>query len=184
VGDVTVTRTRLMLDDTWSVPVIEFVGSQPSGTTLVFGDAGRAKLASEIDGLLRRQHRVVAFDPWYFGESKIEIRDFLYGLLVSALGERPLGIQAGQVAAVARWLKQQHVDVSVAAFGPRASLIAQVAAAADPQAISNLYLTGAMASLREPIDRDMSTVDAPELFCFGLLEFFDVSQLKALALRQ
>jgi dienelactone hydrolase len=183
-GDVSITKTRLMLDDTWSVPVVEFAGPTVEGTTLVLGDAGKAKLAGEVDTLLKRNRRVVAIDPWYFGESKIEIHDYLYGLLVSALGERPIGIQAGQVAAVARWLKQQYGDVSIAAFGPRTSLIAQVAAAADPQSISAVYLVGAMASIREPIDLDRSTEEAPELFCFGLLEYFDLPQLKSLAARQ
>ncbi len=183
-GEVAITKTRLILNDTWSVPVVEFTGSSGEGTTLVLGDVGKAKLGNEIQELLRRKRRVVAIDPWYFGESKIEIRDFLYGLLVSALGERPIGIQAGQVSATARWLKQQYGEVSVAAFGPRTSLIAQVAAAVDPQAVSTVDLVGAMASVREPIDRDLTTQEAPELFCFGLLEYFDVPQLKTLAARQ
>ena len=183
-GDVSITRTRVLLGDTWTIPVIEFAAPDASGATLVLGDEGKAKLATEIEDLLRQKRRVVAMDPWYFGESKIEIRDFLYGLLVSALGERPIGVQAGQVAAVARWLKQQHGAVSVSAYGPRTSLIVQVAAAADPQAIASVNLVRPMASVRDPIDRDMSSQEAPELFCFGLLEYFDLPQLKALAARQ
>ena len=38
---------------------------------------------------------MIAIDPFYFGECRIETRDYLYALLVSALGERPLGMQAG-----------------------------------------------------------------------------------------
>jgi dienelactone hydrolase len=178
---VQVTKTRVQLDDTWTVPAIEFAGPESTGTTLLLADAGKATLANEIDELLRQKRRVVAIDPFYFGESKIAIRDFLYALLVSAMGERPLGVQAGQVAAVARWLKQRDGAVSVTAYGPRTGLIAQVAAAADPQAIAELKVVRPMASLREVIDRDMATQDAPELFCFGLLEWFDIPQLQALA---
>ena len=65
-------------------------------------------------------------DPFYFGESKISKRDFLFALLLSSVGDRPLGIQASQIAAIARWLK---TPVSIQAFGPRSSLIASVAAA-------------------------------------------------------
>jgi hypothetical protein len=183
-GAVQVTKTRVHLDDTWTVPAIEFAGAESTGTTLLLADAGKATLANEIDELLRQKRRVVAIDPFYFGESKITIRDFLYALLVSAMGERPLGVQAGQVAAVARWLKQRDGAVSVTAYGPRTGLIAQVAAAADPQAISDLKVVRPMASLREVIDRDMSTQDAPELFCFGLLEWFDIPQLQALAAKK
>jgi hypothetical protein len=182
-GTVSITKTRVHLDDTWTVPAIEFAPTGSAGTTLILADAGRATLANEVDELLRQKRKVVAIDPWYFGESKIDIRDHLYALLVSALGERPLGIQAGQVAAVARWLKQRDGSVAVTAYGPRTGLIAQVAAAADPQAIGELKVVRPLGSLREVIERDLSFQDAPELFCFGLLEWFDIPQLKALAAR-
>ena len=32
----------------------------------------------------------MAIDPFYFGESKISTHDFLYSILVAAVGERPL----------------------------------------------------------------------------------------------
>jgi hypothetical protein len=38
-----------------------------------------------------------------------------------------------------------------------------------------------MKSLRELIEKNVSVMDAPELFCFGLLEKFDLDGLKALA---
>ena len=45
--------------------------------------------------LLGEGTRVAALDPWYFGESALGQRDFLFGLLVASLGERPLGIEVG-----------------------------------------------------------------------------------------
>ena len=75
-GPIAITRTRLSMDDTWSVPAIEFTPADASGTTLVLADAGRATLAGEIDTLLRQKRRVVAIDPFYFGESKIDTRAF------------------------------------------------------------------------------------------------------------
>ena len=179
-GAVTITTTRLALDDTWTVPAIEFSRADSAGTTLVIADSGRSALANEIDGLLQQKQRVVAIDPFYFGESRMDTRDFLFALLVSSLGERPLGIQAGQVAAAARWLKQKYGSVSVTAYGPRTSLIAQVAAAADPDAIAGLKLVRPMTSLHEVLERDLTVQDAPELFCFGLLEYFDIPQLTKL----
>src|SRR5207245_873047 len=71
-GAVTITTTRLSLDDTWTVPAIEFSRADSAGTTLVIGDSGRSALANEIDGLLQQKQRVVAIDPFYFGESRIE----------------------------------------------------------------------------------------------------------------
>src|SRR5262249_30351626 len=135
-GSLTITRTRVLLDDTWTVPAVEFSPPDSAGTTLAFADGGRASLADEIGRLLAEKRRVVAIDPFYFGESRIETRDFLFALQVSALGERPLGVQAAQVAAVARWLKQRDGTVAVAAYGPRTGFIAQVAAAADPGVVA------------------------------------------------
>jgi dienelactone hydrolase len=162
----------------WTVPAVEFVGTGP--TVLVVGDGGRAKLGAEVDELRAQNRRVVAMDPWYFGESKIEIRDNLYGLLVSALGERPLGIQAAQIAAVARWLKQRDGSVSIVAYGPRTGLMARVAAAADPE-VGDVRVVREWGSLKEVLEKDVEPKDMPEVFCFGLLEWFDIEQLKRLA---
>jgi len=179
-GTVSITATRLALDGGWTVPVLELAEAGSTGATLLMGDGGKATLTNEIQHLLQQKRRVVAIDPFYFGESRVETRDYLFALLASSLGERPLGIQAGQVAAVARWLKDQYGPVSVAAYGPRTSLIALVAAAVETDAVRDLTLARSLTSLREVIQRDMTVMDAPELFCFGLLEEFDIPQLSAL----
>jgi len=120
-------------------------------------------------------------DPFYFGESALGERDFLFGLLVSALGERPLGVQASQVAASARWLAARHGSpVAIAARGPRTSLIALVAAALEPDAISGVELTGGWRTLREVLTRNISAEEMPEMFAFGLLAEFDVPQMERL----
>lgn len=170
----------LSMNGNWTVPAMEFAADNPAGTTLVFGDGGKSQLAAQIQQLVIRRQRVIAIDPFYFGDCRVEVRDHLYALLISALGERPLGIEAGQVAAVARWLKQKYGPVTVESFGPRTSLIALAAAAVETGAIREVRLHHAMASLREPIERDMEVSEAPELFCFGLLEWFDLKQLSAL----
>ena len=169
------------MNNNWTVPALEFSPENPSGTVLVLGDSGKAKLAAEIQRLFDQKQRVIAIDPFYVGECRIATRDYLFALLVSALGERPLGIQAGEVAAVARWLRQKYGPVAVEAFGPRTSLIALVAAGVESEAIKEVKLHHPMPSLKEPIQRDMEVNAAPELFCFGLLEWFDMKQLKALA---
>jgi dienelactone hydrolase len=171
---------RLSMDGKRTVPAVEFAGDGATGVTIVLGDAGKAKLVAEVQQLVDRGRRVIAIDPFYFGECRIESRGYLYALLISSLGERPLGVQAGQLAAVARWLRQKYGPVTVESFGPRTSLIALVAAAMETEAIGELKLHQAMTSLREPIERDMEVSAAPEWFCFGLLEWFDVKQLMAL----
>ena len=182
-GGIVVTATRLSLDNAWTVPLLELTPPGSTGTTLVLADAGKSTLASEVQQLLEEKRRVVTIDPFYFGESRMDSRDYLYALLASSLGERPLGIEAGQVAAAARWLKEKYGPVSVVAYGPRTSLIALVAAAVERDAIREWQTVRPLTSLRDPILRDMTVLEAPELFCFGLLESFDMPQLAELAKR-
>ncbi|MEO8662880.1 MAG: acetylxylan esterase [Bryobacteraceae bacterium] len=171
---------RLLMNGIWTVPVVEFDPPGASGTTMVLADGGRASLATEIGELIARKQRVVAIDPWYFGESRLASRDYLFALLASAVGERPLGIEAAQVAAACRALVRRDEPITVAAYGPRTSIIALVAAAEEETAIAGLKLTRPMSSLKEVLERDLLVEDAPELFTFGLLERFDVPQLRAL----
>jgi dienelactone hydrolase len=174
---VDIKHWRLKMDNDWTVPAVEMSRGGSGAPVILFGDQGRAALASEAQRLLGEGKRVIAVDPFYFGESKIAKRDFLFALLVSSVGDRPLGVQASQIAAVARWLK---APVSLEAFGPRSSLIAAVAAALDRRAITSVNPHGALSSLKDVIQQNMPADKAPELFCFGLLESFDIPQINAL----
>ncbi|MCU0962560.1 MAG: hypothetical protein MUF48_20890, partial [Pirellulaceae bacterium] len=127
-SDVTATFWNLRLNNMWSVPAVEFVQGEPKQTALIVADEGRASMAAQVAGLLGAGYRVVAVDPFYLGESKIAQRDYLYALLVAAVGGRPLGLQAGQVAAVARWLTVEHPagPVTLTATGPRTTTMALI----------------------------------------------------------
>jgi hypothetical protein len=179
---LTATFWQLKLSQDWTVPVVELVRGEPKGTTLLVADAGRGSVAAEAGQLLDAGQRVLAVDPFYFGESKIAQRDFLFALLVGAVGERPLGLQASQLAAVARWSQTERSGgpVAVLAVGPRTSTFTLVAAGLEDKAIGNLELRGALGSLKTVIEQDWSVDQKPELFCFGLLEAFDIKQLTAL----
>jgi dienelactone hydrolase len=167
--------------DQWTVPVTELTPATASGTTLLLADAGRAKAGDDARTLLGEGRRVAALDPWYFGESALGQRDFLFGLLVAALGERPLGLQVGQVTATARWLEARHgAPVQIVARGPRTSLIALVAAALEPDAISGVQVHDGWRTLREVLDRNVSAQQMPEMFTFGLLAEFDIPQIEQL----
>jgi hypothetical protein len=167
--------------DHWTVPVAEITPDAPQGTTILLADGGRSRAAADAQRLLSAHQRVAAADPFYFGESALGDRDFLFALLVAALGERPLGIQAGQVASTARWLAARHgAPVAIEAHGPRTSLVALVAAALEPAAIGGVALHDSWRTLREVFDRNISAQQMPELFVFGLLQEFDVPQIAQL----
>ena len=60
--------------------------------------------------------------------------------------------------------------------------MALVAGALEEQAIAALELRDALGSLRQVIEENLGVNEAPELFCFGLLEEFDMLQLSGLIL--
>ena len=174
---------RLRLSGVWTVPVVEIFRGKPEATTILVSDLGRTNAADQAERLLALGNRVLAVDPFYFGENKIKSRDFLFALLTAAVGERPLGIQASQLTAIARWSQSEHRTgpVAVIALGPRSSLFTLVAAALEEQVIDGVELYGSLGSLKEIIEQNWGVNEKPELFCFGLLEAFDIKQLVALA---
>ena len=108
--------------------------------------------------------------------------DYLHALVVATTGDRALGIQAGQLAAAARWSQAEYSSPpGILATGPRSSLAALVASALEGKAVSGLTLNGSLASLKEVIEQNKTVDQMAEVFCFGLLEAFDVKQLAALS---
>jgi hypothetical protein len=179
-----VTCWRLRVGD-FSVPVTELLPTRGDvhGTTILLADRGRKEAAALARELLDAGRRVLAVDPFYFGEAQLAQRPDMFALLLATAGDRPLGIQATQVAAVSRWAKDAYKTGAVAlvAEGPRTSVIALVAAALEPDAVGEIELRGLPASLKPMVRARRPFADSPELFCFGLLEHFDVLQLAALA---
>jgi hypothetical protein len=175
---------KLNVGNDWTVPAIELTTGQeaPVTTSIVVADSGRASAAETVERLLKEGHRVLAVDPFYIGESKISSRDFLFALLVGAVGERPVGIQASQLGAIARWSKQQHPDsdIQLVAVGERMSLAAIIAAGLEAKAIDRLELRGSLATLKQVVERNYGVNEKPEFFCFGLLDAFDIRELAAL----
>ena len=65
-------------------------------------------------------------------------------------------------------------------MGKRTSVVALVAAALEPEAVAGVSLRQPLGSLKEVIERNRTVMQMPELFCFALLEHFDIKQLAAL----
>ena len=182
LDEVKVVHHLFRFGEEWSVPATEFIPENPQGAVLLLSDGGRAKLATEVEKALGEGKRVMALDPFYFGESKIRVRDFLFAILVAAVGERPIGIQASQVAAAAKWFSEvSGTTVEIRSKGRRSSLFALIATVIEKKAIKSLEARGSLKSLKEVINNNWGANLYPEVFCFGLLEHFDVQLLVHLA---
>lgn len=172
---------KLKLNNEWTVPVTELSRGEATNAVIVLADKGRAGTAAEIENFLSAGRRVYAVDPLYFGESKISSHDYLFALLIAAVGDRPLGQQASQIIAISRWAQSTNgAPVTIAAIGPRTSLIALVASTLESRAIASLELHDSFGSLKEIIEQDWTVNQAPEVFCFGLLDAVDIRHLTAL----
>ena len=150
-------------------------------SALLVADSGRKGAADRARALLKGGSRVVVVDPYGFGESKVAEKEYLFSLLVGAVGERPLGLASGQVLAAARW--RAEVDgpaPRLVSDGPRTGVVALVAAALDAKAISGVELNRPMSSLKEVLSSGKEYSSGPELFCFGLLGSFDLDRMGAM----
>ncbi|MGV3774521.1 MAG: alpha/beta hydrolase family protein [Verrucomicrobiales bacterium] len=174
-------RYSVRISDHWTIPAVSFIPKGAKEAVLLVSDEGRESLAKESERFLGEGKAVIAIDPFFFGESKIASHDFLFALLVASVGERPLGIQASQIAAAAKAIQKEGASrVTIYAKGPRLGLAARIAAALAPDAIAECQVEGELASLSEILNQNWAVNQKPELFCFGLLSEFELADIKAL----
>ena len=181
-GEGGVVHFQFALGRDWTVPATVFTPPEAKATTLLIADEGRAKQTAAVTQLMEDGNRVVALDPFFFGESKIKSRDFLHVILMHAVGERALGVQAGQIAAIADWAAEAYGEpVGLQSVGPRLSVAARWAAV-QTEAIQSVTLHDPMQSLKEVLTENRGANHLPEMMCFGLLEAFDLKQIESLKL--
>lgn len=173
------------------------------GTTLLISDSGRASMAVEAGDDIDRGQRVLVFDPVLFGDSVPGTADHPYisnlSQMLNTVGERPLGLEAAQIAAIAHWLQEATTDGSstpgarvtppspvtaplrVVTDGPRAETAVVVSAAIMPELFSSIAARHAIPSLDSVFTRPLGYREAPELMCLDLYRYFDFNTLSMIA---
>ncbi len=180
-GELLVSFWTLKVGTSWTVPAVEISRGEPSKTALLISDTGRKSEAAHARALIEDGYRVVAIDPFYFGEGKVAEHDYLFALMLGTVGERPLGIEAGQVIAAARWLSARDGRPPVVATsGPRTALIGLTAAALEPKAIAGVETFTPPTSFADLLESGQEFSARPEAFCFGLFEAFEVKDIAGL----
>jgi hypothetical protein len=92
--------------------------------------------------------------------------------MIATTGERPLGIEAAQLIALADWLHAAQVRLETR--GIRSQVIARVAAALKPGLFREIVTRDGMKSLRHLLDAPVEYQAAPDLFCLDLYKQFDL----------
>jgi hypothetical protein len=183
----------------WPVPVIEFNPDDATIPTLFVADGQRGIEAEAVQALVAEGRRVFVADVFDCGEQRLgpPERAFLFSECVATAGDRPLGICTAQMLALVDWIAKrirQKSSASRASSVPRISspcidvvahglgtgLAALCAAALKPQGF-NLLKVDLPDTLRRIIDWRVTYQQAPMVFCFGLLEQFDIPDLLLLS---
>jgi dienelactone hydrolase len=152
--------------------------------TIVLNDKGYAAAGEVVAEHVNRGEQVLALDPIFVGSAYPASPDPAdWPLLVASSGDRPLGLEAAQLAGVAKWLEANNGGrpVQVETDGIRTSLIAAVAAAIEPGVFSSINSQHAMKSLGYVLDKPVAYRTAPDLFCLDLYKYFDVDSIAAIA---
>jgi hypothetical protein len=157
---------KLMMGKDFTVPATEISPADPKSTVLLFSENGRATLAAEVQKQLDEGRRVIAIDPFFYGESKIASHGYLFAMTAAAVGERPLG-PASQIAAAARWAETEFKQgpVTVVAVGPPGRASSRWRPRRSRRSrIGGLQLHQPMESLKELIEKGIGVDRMPEPF--------------------
>jgi len=155
--------------------------------TIVLNDKGKPAGAAAVSDRVNRGEQVLAVDLLFTGDAappKGESSD--YTQMLAATGDRPLGMEAAHLIALARWLKNAigAKTVRLETTGIRNQLAALTAAAIEPSLFSGVVVRDGMKSLRHLMDAPVEYESASELFCLDLYEQFDVDDLVGMARQQ
>jgi hypothetical protein len=157
----------------------------PSGApaTIILNDKGRAASTAEVSERVNRGEQVLSLDLLFTGDSAPEKPGPpAYTQLLATLGDRPLGLEAAQLLAAARWLRAESATAKVRleTDGIRMQVIGAVAAALEPGMLSKPVVRNGMVSLSHLLDKPVEYQAAPDLFCLDLLKEFDLEDLARL----
>ena len=78
-------------------------------------------------------------------------------LMLTANGDRALGVEVAQVLATAKWLKQTTPTIRLESSGPRSQMVALIAAALEPSLFGGVVNHQGMGSLRELLDGPLNS---------------------------
>jgi len=156
---------------------------EPAPATVVLRDQGKKESGAEVSERLNRGEQVLAADLLFTGDAAPqEPGPSAYTQLLATVGDRPLGLEAAQLIALARWLQPSPAaKIRIESSGIRNQVVALLAAALAPGLFSEVMIRGGMPSFRYLLEAPVEYRNAPELFCLDLYKQFDLDRLAELA---
>lgn len=156
-----------------------------SPITIVLNDRGKKFASADVARRVNRGEQVLAADLLFTGDDSTQDLPnvWAYPEMISAAGQRPLGIEAAQLLALAHWIGEQQgsKQVRLEVRGMRMQVIALVAAALEPTLFSEVMVHDGISSLNYLLSKPVHYEDASDLFCLDLYKNFDLDEIAALA---
>jgi dienelactone hydrolase len=185
VSDTVVTIYRFKSAD-WTIPAVDATPPDADATELrlLLHDDGLAGSAESFGALAAEGKQVAAIAPLFQpGNLPAGKNSWQYSMITNATGERSLGLQAAQVAAVCAWYRANKdvVKITLQSAGVESGLIALVTTALHPDLVNEVALNDMPASLVDALAARIKYTKSPSLYPFGFLQHFDVDVLKAFA---
>jgi hypothetical protein len=160
--------------------------------TILLDDQGKQATINEsahgesvVADLLERGHQVLVLDLLFtpISSTARPQHAWSYALLLSALGDRPLGIEAAQLLGIADWAKTSSGTdrLDVVSYGIRDQVIALAASALQPDSFASVDIHGGMHDLNYILEAPVPAMEAPDLFCQDFYKEFELNQLIAMA---
>ncbi|MBO0862678.1 MAG: acetylxylan esterase [Chloracidobacterium sp.] len=151
--------------------------------TLCLNDKGKMASAEIVSDCVNRGEAVVAADLLFTGDCVPRSGASAYTQMLAATGDRPLGLEAAQLIALAdmarAFNKASFLRLEVVGF--RSQVIGLVAAALKPGLFREIVVTDGQASLRYLLTKPVEYKAAPDLFCLDFFKDFDLDNLIQLA---
>ncbi len=156
---------------------------QVATATIVLNDKGKKESGEAASERLNRGEAVVAADLLFTGDMTPQHGVMNMAEMMSATGDRALGLEAAQLAALARLARERTgaKAVRVEARGLRSQVIAQTAAALKPGLFSEVVVSEGRRSLQALLDENTDYLVAPDLFCLDLYKEIDLDGMARLA---
>jgi hypothetical protein len=158
--------------------------SNSAPPAILLNDKGKKATDVQASDYVNRGEQALAVDLLFTGDAApAKGEAFDYTQMLAATGDRPLGLEAAQLVAIAHWLRDAAGEqrVRLETSGIRSQLVAQVATAIAPGLFSELVVTDGMKSLGYLLEKPVEYQAAPDLFCLDLYKEFDIDDLTALA---
>ena len=157
---------------------------QNQNIVIALADGGQTQMKDRIQKEISLGNTVIIVDLLFIGESvPAGISPWQYAMLIATVGKRPLGIQVRQLQLLVEWVcqKYQVPQISLQSQGWNSGIVVLAASGLSPGRVKRINATEALVDLKVLINQHLDYENYPALFCFGLLEEFNVPELMALS---